>query len=221
LTFEKEVFKKSIPDYNKLVEYGFILKNKEYIFEKNFMDDEFRANIKISLDGDITGIVYDLESNDEYLPLRVENSQGAFVGEVRDAYKNILIDIRKNCFVEKYFVSPQSNRIAELIINKYGDKPVFMWEKFPDFGVFKNSKTDKWYALIMNINRSKLIENAVGNFDVLNLKLDKEKIPELIRKNGIYPAYHMNKKYWVSVSLDETLKDEEILKFIDESYSYT
>jgi len=73
----------------------------------------------------------------------------------------------------------------------------------------------------MNINRSKLIENAVGNFDVLNLKLDKEKIPELIRKNGIYPAYHMNKKYWVSVSLDETLKDEEILKFIDESYSYT
>ena len=38
---------------------------------------------------------------------------------------------------------------------------------------------------------------------------------------GIYPAYHMNHKTWISVVLDETLPDEKILELIDTSYQLT
>ena len=36
-----------------------------------------------------------------------------------------------------------------------------------------------------------------------------------------YKAYHMNKKKWISIILDETLSDEDIFKYIDESYQLT
>ena len=37
--------------------------------------------------------------------------------------------------------------------------------------------------------------------------------------NGIYDAYHMNKKSWVSIILNDTVSDELIIKLIDNSYS--
>lgn len=37
---------------------------------------------------------------------------------------------------------------------------------------------------------------------------------KLICETGIYPAWHMNKKKWISVLLDDTLKDERIFSLI-------
>ena len=68
------------------------------------------------------------------------------------------------------------------------------------------------YAIKLFERDSKVLED---------LKLNKEKIPELIKKNGFYPAYHMNKKYWITLSLNEVIKDEDIMKYLDESYQYT
>jgi predicted DNA-binding protein (MmcQ/YjbR family) len=56
--------------------------------------------------------------------------------------------------------------------------------------------------------------------EVINLKLDKEKIPELIKRHGFYPAYHMNKKYWISIVLDNIISDKELLTLVEESYNY-
>ena len=39
--------------------------------------------------------------------------------------------------------------------------------------------------------------------DVLNVKAPKEKINDLHRIPGIYPAYHMNKSTWISIWLDK------------------
>ena len=57
--------------------------------------------------------------------------------------------------------------------------------------------------------------------EILNVKLDKHKISNLINKDGLYTAYHMNKKSWITIVLDETLSDDFIMELIDESYSYT
>ena len=69
----------------------------------------------------------------------------------------------------------------------------------------------------MEITRDKL---SKGNYlvDVLNVKLPRDKIIDLLKKHGYYPAYHMNKKDWLSIILDDTLKDDEICLLIDESY---
>lgn len=222
MNIKNDIFKKYTPDFQKLVEYGFIKNQDKYYFEKTFKNGEFRAFIEISKNGKFLGKVYDLENNDEFLLLNIETQSSTFASEIREEYKKILIDIRNNCFFENYFISPQANRISKLIIKKYGTKPEFMWKKFPTYGVFKNSKTNKWYGIIMYIKYSKLIEiNNDDNIEIINLKLDSDKIQNLLKQKSFFPAWHMNKKYWITITLDETLSDDTILSFIEESYSYT
>ena len=43
--------------------------------------------------------------------------------------------------------------------------------------------------------------------EVMNLKADPDLIPRLVQADGICPAWHMNKKHWISVLLDDTLED--------------
>ena len=44
-------------------------------------------------------------------------------------------------------------------------------------------------------------------------------IKELINIDGFYKAYHMNKKSWISIILDNTLDNEIIYSLIDQSYN--
>ncbi len=101
MTIEKNIFKRYVPDFKKLKDYGFKKVNNSFMLETLFKDNLFKAVISINSDGNISGIVYDLENNDEFLPLRVENNQGKFVGEVRAEYENLLENIRDNCFSKK------------------------------------------------------------------------------------------------------------------------
>ena len=66
-----------------------------------------------------------------------------------------------------------------------------------------------------------LLETVSKNVDVLNVKLDKNNIIVKLSQNGFYPAYHMNKKNWISIVLDETLSDEIIMECIRESYHFS
>ena len=221
MTIEYNIFKKFTPDFKKLTEYGFKKFKTLYSYEKVFKDNQFKAVIEISKESCVSGTVYDLENNDEFLPLKIELQQGSFVGEVREEYKKILTDIRDKCFIQNYFISVQANRITNAIIKKYGNSPDFMWETFSDYGVFKNADNNKWYGIIMNIDYSKLGLNNNKPVEVINVKLDKDEIQELLKKNGFYPAWHMNKKYWITIALDETLPDKIIMDLVEESYSYT
>ena len=38
---------------------------------------------------------------------------------------------------------------------------------------------------------------------------------------SVVPAYHMNKRHWVSVILDGRMEDAEIIRLIEESYDLT
>lgn len=59
---------------------------------------------------------------------------------------------------------------------------------------------------------------SAGEVEVINVKADKARVSALLSRPGYYPAYHMNKKSWVSVILDDTLPDGEIQELIRDSY---
>lgn len=40
----------------------------------------------------------------------------------------------------------------------------------------------------------------------------------MLLHHGFYEAFHMNKRNWISIVLDNTLSDEEICRWIDNSY---
>ena len=217
---EENVFLHSSVDFSKLEKYGFVKTGTDFILERSFLNGSFKAVITINRDGIVSGQVYDTDTNDIYLPLRVESVTGGYAGQVRAAYKTVLKDIREKCFVSTLFTGNQANRITQKIFELYGDKPDFPWRK-NDGGVFRNPDSGKWYGLIMNIDKRKLNPELSGAVDVMNLKIAADKIPELIKRNGIYPAYHMNKKYWISVVLNDVLPDNTVMDLIAESRSFS
>ena len=84
--------------------------------------------------------------------------------------------------------------------------------------MFRNKNNNKWFALITNINGLK-INKVDSEIELLHIKLNKYKIKLLLNKNGFYEAYHMNKKSWISIVLDDTLNSTDIFELIDESYN--
>ena len=220
MTIEENIFKRHVLNREKLVPYGFERDGGCYFYKKAFKDVPFLAEIKIDDAGNVSGRVIDTEFGEEYTNYRVENASGGFILGVKREYEEILLDIRKNCFTKNYFIFPQSNRMCGYMAGKYGSAPEFLFDKYPGFGVFRNAANEKWYGLIMDIPFNKVDKSSVDTrtVEIINLKTDKDNVPDLLLRKGIFEAYHMNKKSWISVLTDDTLQDSEIEALIDRSF---
>ena len=224
MTIEQKVFSRKRFITKRLADYGFINNDACYSLSKGFLDGDFTAEIRVYENGTVNGRVMDNMIGEEYTPLRMPNYAGAFVGSVREAYEGLLNDIADSCCTDVTFASDQSNRIAAAILERYGVEPDFPWEdeKHGASGVFRHGSNNKWFGLIMNIDRRLLDKGADEEaIDVLNLKADENKTIALHKIRGIYPAYHMNHKKWISVTLDDTLEDRDVMDLIDESFRLT
>ena len=217
MKIENEIFKKSKLNKSSLIKYGFKKVNNSYIFEKYIMDDTFKIIINIDNKDLLSAKIYDIDMEEEYRNHLVETNNGSFVNKVRNEYITLLNDIKDKCYTTRDFIFDQTNRVEKYILDKYNDKPEFLWPKYPGYGVFRNKRTKKWYAIITNIDKSK-ITSGTGEVEVINFKIDAKKVPLLIKQDNIYEAYHMNKKSWITIILDDSLKDEEIFKYLDMSY---
>lgn len=217
MSIENNIFKRYVIIWDRLIPYGFNQKNNIYIYKKIIMDNSFNVIIEINAKSIVKGKIIDLSFDCEYTNYRIENGGGKFANSIRDEFEKILLDIRSNCFKKVFFISNQANRICDLITLKYGDKPVFLWDKSPGSGVFKNEICNKWYAAILDVNR-KIFGGSDEIVEILNVKLNDNKIKMLLQKPGFFPAYHMNKKNWITIILDDTLPDQEIMEYISDSY---
>jgi len=220
MSIEENIFKRAIIDFAKLKKYGFEKSGNKWNYTKLFMNGDFEAAVTIDDKGHISGAVYEAATGEEFLPLRVENMEG-FAGEVRTEYEKILENIKANCCRINYFSQPQANRLTEMIYKTYGDVPSFPWDKFDGYGIFRNPNNQKWYAAVMNIDKSKLDKKLSGEIEVVNIKLNEDKIQHLLPQNGFYPAYHMNKKSWITIVLDDSIKDEVLFALVEESHAFT
>lgn len=222
-TIEQDIFRKKTPDRDALLRFGFAEDGGGCFYSETFMGGDMRADIRVHPDGNVSASVIDADSQEEYVPVRIEAHTGAYVGAVREAFAALLQKIADACFVSRPFLFEQSNRIAGLIEAEYGEKPDCPFEKSTDIGVFRYPPNRKWYGLIMNIKRGLLTGESKEDspiVEVLNLKADTGRIGELHRIPGIYPAYHMNRKYWISVLLDGSVPDELIMELIGQSRAF-
>ena len=213
---ETELFKRHHINFDKLCEYGFIKEKDNYVYSKNIVNNSFMVIITVDFNGELKGKIIDTDTQEEYIKVHLNNI-GIYTSKVKEEYENILRDIREKCYHKDYFISNQANRITKYINDNYGDKPEFLWSKYPGFGIFRNKKNKKWYALIANVKAGKL-DNRLKEVEIINLKISNIDLVDLLKKNGIYRAYHMNKKEWVSIVLNDTLTDDEIKTMIDQSW---
>lgn len=201
-------------DKAKLVAYGFKETDGLYTYQKDILDKTFRLVFRF--DEGLKYQVFDLENEEEYHNHLNELYQGPFVNKLREMIVKTIDDIRKNCATLYVFNSPQVGRIEEFIKDEWGIRAEFLW-KDSNYAVFRNAKTLKWFAIIMDIDATKL-GLFKKDIDIINLKLPPYQIDELLKKPGFYRAYHMNKKYWISLILDDTLSDQKIMDLVKMSY---
>ncbi len=222
MTIERKVFlrKRFLPE--ALERYGFRKTDAGYVYRTDFMDGDFTAVLTVTEGGEASGTVIDNMNGEVYAPLRSEQFNGAYVNAVRSAYEDLLSEIAARCCRETLFETDQANRIADRIFDRYGVRPDFPWGQSPHehSGVFRHTAGGKWFALIMRIRRGLLSKDSDKTMtDVVNLKIDpKQGRPE---RDGVYPAYHMNHKLWITVTLDDTLSDDAVMELVGISYRMT
>ena len=109
----------------------------------------------------------------------------------------------------------------KFVSENYSCEADFPWIKYPNFEVFRHSGNKKWFAIVMDIPKEKLGLQGKDLLDVVNFKCDPIMLGSFLGKPGYFPAYHMNKENWITVSLDGTAPDNEIKILADMSFSAT
>ncbi|WP_156021210.1 MmcQ/YjbR family DNA-binding protein [Streptococcus ruminantium] len=201
-----------------LLPFGFTFSDNRYTYREFFMDGQFEAVVEVDEAGQLSSLVWDCEMKEVYTAHQVTAPAGAFVHQVREGYQAILTRVVETCCIALPFSKDQTNRIAQLIKEQWGDLPDYPFAKLPSYGAFRHPNNNKWYALVSQIPRDKLDgSGSQEEVEIVNLKVDAREIAELLSQSGIYPAYHMSKKSWVSVLLDGTVEDQTIFALLEKS----
>ena len=215
--------------FSKLAEAGFIEaadgEDKEWRYEETFMNGDLKSLISVDADGRVTCSVVDTDTGDDYLPMNVEAYSGTYVGEAREEYRTLLERIAGRCFGDVPFASDQANRIASAIEREFGAMPEHPFSK-DEGAVFRHMNTGKWFAIDMCIRRGKLDDphpyrTADDMIDVMNVKIYPDALDDLLKEPGICRCYHMNKKMWVTLTMDDRLADERVMELVRKSYDLT
>ena len=208
-----------VKEYNfskeQLLQFGFEEEAEKLIYRKEILDSSFLIEI-VFVDSQLLIEVYDLEFDEIYSLFSVDSAVGETVQNIREHVEKLLSSILG--------LADESGKISSEVIdycnNKYGGNYVNPFKKHPDILAFVNEK-NKWYALLSDVEYNKLNKNTniTTKVKILNVKYPTDNISDIIDNKNIFPAYHMNKKHWISIVLDKNIKLETIKELIDMSYS--
>ena len=199
----------------QLLQYGFREEAEKLIYRKEILDSSFFIEI-VFVNSQLLIEVYDIEFDEIYSLFSVDSAVGETVQNIREHVEKLLSSILG--------LAEESGKISSEIIDycndKYGENHVNPFKKHPDILGYVNEK-NKWYALMSNVEYNKLnkTSNIITKVKILNVKYPTDNISDIIDNQNIFPAYHMNKKHWISIVLDKNIKLETIKELIDISYS--
>ncbi len=203
---------------DKLLFFGFTLNDGIYTYRRDIADGNMKLKIAVKTDGRILTEIIDSGSEEEYVLHLVPNSQGEFVGRVRTEYEAVINEISEKCYETEIFKQAQSKRIIEFVRKEYDDELEFLWKKFDDNAIWRRKDNKKWYGAILTVSKRKLGLRSDDMAEIIDLRIQPELMNDLIAKKNYYPGWHMNKKHWFTVILDESVPDEKLFEHIRTSY---
>ena len=211
-----ELYKDKKANRNKLLQFGFSEYGNKYVFKTN-LSEGFELTVECIIPDIIKTELKELETEEIYT-LHLTDSEGEFVGKIREKYFKILNEISEKCFDTDIFQTKQAKDVISYIKEKYNDEIEYLWEKTPNNGIARRKDNKKWYLVILTVPKNRFGFDSDELVEVINLKVDKSKMQDILTDSNIYPAYHMNKKSWISIILDGNLDIEKIYHLIDKSY---
>ena len=164
-------------------------------------------------DETLTARVYEADTDEPYTLFDVPSANGAFISQIREQVQEIVNDFRSLCFEtadlkDKYF---------DFLNAHFEVQPDYPWDDSPDAAVFR-CPNNKWFALAMKIKYRQLGLSGDEELWVVNLKAKPEDIPDITDKKSVFPAWHMNKKHWITVLLTATTSFENLCALTEQSY---
>ncbi|MBE6504173.1 MAG: hypothetical protein E7Z73_00315 [Methanobrevibacter millerae] len=197
----------------RLIDYGF---NQDYVFEKTLSNPNFKAIISYENDTLITKVI-DLEMDEDYVLVDVKTPIGKFAAELKIEYESIITDIIEKCTRSNVFKFSQTKRLMDRIEKRYNTELEFLWEKFPKDAIYRNKTNNKWFALLVVLDKSKIGLEGEEEIEIAVIKHDN--VSNIIDGESILEGYHMNKKYWITLPLDDRISDEKLFELVDNSYN--
>lgn len=209
------LFAQGEPNAEKLLKNGFTEAKNGYFKETPLLD--FLLRVRVTKEGKVDAELFDPEADAPYTLHLVAGADGAFVGEVRKVYEEALLNLAETCFDRAVFKSRLSKNLLEYAKEKYGEECEHLWGEFPDYGILRHTDSGKWYALIVPVSGVKVGLSTENPVEIVNLRAEKDEVPKLIHRRGFAPAWHMNKKSWVTVLLDGSVEFSTITNMLDKS----
>lgn len=215
MTDFERLFSLGEPNREKLLKNGFAQTENGYYRESPLMG--FLLRTTVTEDGKVNAELFDPEAEAPYTLHLVAGAEGSFVGEVRRAYEDALLQIAETCFDRAVFKSRYAKKLLEYAKDTYGETCEYLWEKFPENGVLRRKDNRKWYAAILTTNGNKVGLSTDEIVEILDIRASEEVINKVIHTRGFAPAWHMNKKSWITVHLNGSVEFSAITELLDKS----
>ncbi len=210
------LFKNKKPVPARLLAGGFVKLGENYIYSAPILDG-FLLTLTVRPMGGAQLCVTDTATDEEYTLIHNENAVGAFVGQVRAECERVMAELVDSCFEENIFKTKQARLLISHIEEKFGSRAEFLWEDTPNNAIFRGKK--RWFAVLMTVKPSNLGLSGEGEIEIINLKAAPERVEALVREDGIFKGFHMNKKHWYSVLLDGPVPTSRLFELIDGSFA--
>lgn len=159
--------------------------------------------------------VLDPAEGEAYLPFELPGAEGNFVQGIREQVDQLVQEILTKCCT----CQRQREQILAYVQQKYGTEPWYPWPEYPGHCPLKIPETGKWYGIVMTVTARQLGLPQPGNLDILNVKLPPDQVTELCDRKQFFPAYHMHKKYWLTVLLDGSVPLIRVEELLAASYA--
>ncbi|MCQ2241639.1 MmcQ/YjbR family DNA-binding protein [Treponema sp.] len=207
----------SVLNEDRLLDYGFMnsadegsVSGKIYTIKKEIPGEDFYAIIKVSSDS-LSVTVYDGITEERYALFDAPRAHGKFIGELREKVRLMMEEIQSACFDSTDIKA----KFVKSITEEYGCTEDFPWND--EASVFR-CRNNKWFALLMRIRFKNVGLPSEEHVWAVNLKQNPEEIPGLIDNRRIFPAYHMNKKYWITVLVSGATDFDQLLELTRKSH---
>ena len=200
-----------------LLARGFKHTAEKYVYECPLEDGAFL--LRLTIDGYLHDEVIDLQTNEPYSLYKLSSLSSGFAYAIKQNVESII----QGLFPE---LSNDSNPFAlpcflylEEAMTKRFDEPTDNPFEDEDIRIFRLKQNRKWYGIAMQIPAKKL--GFAGDNEIFGLcvRVEKGCAEKYIDHMLVFPAYHMNKKNWVNLVLDDRLTQEEILDYLLRSRS--
>ena len=174
----------------------------------------FNAEISLAIsDQTLTVHLFDSATGEKYVLFDMP-SHGAFVASLREEVQKIIDDIKAKCFE----TNDLKDDFIAWIKSKFGAEPDYPWPDDAPYSFVFRCPNEKWFALVMRIKYRQLGLTGDEYVWVVNMKADQDDIPNLVDHKSIFPAWHMNKKHWITILLTAVTDFEKLCELTEKSY---